>query len=265
MMDAGKSSWELASSFRHRNYIGAPPGRQHVTGPRMSKKSARIRSDAGRWRERSNGVDVQEPVFRAVGFSAVKALVDLGKNLCDPVSFFELEIDPFLGEPFCGGLPLFHLGVIRQAKSEIRRSVGLFSDGGQGGYFRASRNCIGAVPFWRALKCRNSLPNAVKCLKSPEYSRDILAPSSPVCVLAGSTDLSNVSQIVPTAFIIAACMPRGVPLHHWSASACADGSAARKGMIYAAMVLAKSGYRLMTSPVLLEQVKRDFARGGNQF
>ena len=113
-----------------------------------------------------------------------------------------------------------------------------------------------------ALELRKSLQ--LPSVNTP-YSRDILAPSSPVCVLAGSTDLSNVSQIVPTAFIIAACMPRGVPLHHWSASACADGSAARKGMIYAAMVLAKSGYRLMTSPVLLEQVKRDFARGGNQF
>lgn len=92
------------------------------------------------------------------------------------------------------------------------------------------------------------------------YSREICSPEGPPHVLAGSTDLSNVSQCVPTGFILSACLPRGVQLHHWAAAACACGGAAQKGMLYSAQVLAKSGLKLITDAQLLEQVKRDFGK-----
>lgn len=95
----------------------------------------------------------------------------------------------------------------------------------------------------------------------PLYSGEICSPKGLPRVLPGSTDLSAVSQCVPTGFILSACLPWEIPLHHWATAACACGSAAQKGMLYAAQVLAKSGLRLAIDAELLKQVKQDFGGG----
>ena len=91
-----------------------------------------------------------------------------------------------------------------------------------------------------------------------EFSREIMPITGEVIYLSGSTDLSAVSQIVPTGFIFVTCFPKGTPLHHWACTACAGTSVGQKGMLYAAKVLAQCGYDLITRQSLLEEVKDDF-------
>lgn len=78
--------------------------------------------------------------------------------------------------------------------------------------------------------------------------------------LAGSTDVSNVSQRVPTVQVFTACMPVGTPGHTWQITACAGGSIGQKGMLYAAEVVADMVLELLSDPALLRRAKEEFER-----
>lgn len=90
------------------------------------------------------------------------------------------------------------------------------------------------------------------------------APSGRTIDILGSSDLSDVSYVVPTCMLFAACYPKGTPNHTWGVTACAGGSIGQKGMLYAAKVMAATGYHLATDPAELEMVKASFkqALGG---
>lgn len=83
-------------------------------------------------------------------------------------------------------------------------------------------------------------------------------PSCTIHYMTGSTDVSDVSQIVPTVNIRTSCGPRNVVLHSWQFAACADSDIGRKGMFFAAEILAESAWRLMTEPELLSEVQEAF-------
>jgi aminobenzoyl-glutamate utilization protein B len=89
---------------------------------------------------------------------------------------------------------------------------------------------------------------------------DILAPTGQISYTSGSTDISDVSQIVPVGYLRAVCAPTGIPLHSWQFAACSDFSIGRKGMAFAARSLAWIGLTLAKDPALLERVKGEFAR-----
>jgi aminobenzoyl-glutamate utilization protein B len=73
----------------------------------------------------------------------------------------------------------------------------------------------------------------------------------------GSTDVGDVSWVVPTTGFSTACWVPGTPGHSWQAVACGGTTIARQGMNLAARVLATSGYDLLTKPDLLEQARRE--------
>lgn len=75
----------------------------------------------------------------------------------------------------------------------------------------------------------------------------------------GSSDVSDVSQIVPVVNINTTCYGRFTPNHTWAVTAQATHPAAHKGMIFAAKVLARMAERLICEPELLAQVKEEFA------
>ena len=79
---------------------------------------------------------------------------------------------------------------------------------------------------------------------------------SPVC-RSVSTDVGNVSQLVPTAQLFTACFAKGTPFHSWQATAQAAAPAAVKGMLAAAGALALAGAAVMDDPVLLDGVKKE--------
>ncbi|MFN0110042.1 MAG: amidohydrolase [Blastocatellia bacterium] len=75
---------------------------------------------------------------------------------------------------------------------------------------------------------------------------------------SGSTDVSDVSWIVPTSEFRAATYVPGTPAHSWQATACSGSNIGRKGLTVAAKTLALTGIDLLNDPKLIEAAKADF-------
>jgi len=76
----------------------------------------------------------------------------------------------------------------------------------------------------------------------------------------GSTDVGDVSWLVPTASLTAATYVPGTPGHSWQSTACAGGSIGRKGMVVAAKTLALTGLDLFTEPRHLADARASFLK-----
>lgn len=74
----------------------------------------------------------------------------------------------------------------------------------------------------------------------------------------GSTDVGDVSWVVPTGQVNVNCYAAGTALHSWQAVAQGKASIAHKGMLTAAKVMACTGVELLTKPELLSQARRDW-------
>ncbi|MFL0504482.1 M20 family metallopeptidase [Ureibacillus sp. 179-F W5.1 NHS] len=75
--------------------------------------------------------------------------------------------------------------------------------------------------------------------------------------MAGSTDVADVSWVVPTAQFFATCFVLGTPLHSWQLVSQGKTGLAHKGMIYASKVMALTGLELLQNPELIEQAKKE--------
>ncbi|MFD1039331.1 M20 family metallopeptidase [Virgibacillus byunsanensis] len=76
--------------------------------------------------------------------------------------------------------------------------------------------------------------------------------------LKGSTDVADVSWVVPTAQLTASTSALGTALHTWQMTAQGLSSYAHKGMLRAAGSMAKTGLDLYTSEEDLNKVKEEF-------
>lgn len=76
----------------------------------------------------------------------------------------------------------------------------------------------------------------------------------------GSTDVGDVSWVVPTTGFTTACWVPGTPGHSWQAVACGGTSIARKGMNLAARVLAATAWDLYQSPDVLATARKEHER-----
>ena len=76
----------------------------------------------------------------------------------------------------------------------------------------------------------------------------------------GSTDVGDVSWVVPTAGFSTACWVPGTSAHSWQAVAAGGTTIGRKGMILAARVLAATGCDLFDSPELLRDARAEHRR-----
>lgn len=70
-----------------------------------------------------------------------------------------------------------------------------------------------------------------------------------------STDVGDVSWVVPVGHMMAAALPPGVPLHSWQSTACVGTEIGRKGMMVAAKTLALSAYELLGSAELVRKAR----------
>jgi aminobenzoyl-glutamate utilization protein B len=79
----------------------------------------------------------------------------------------------------------------------------------------------------------------------------------------GSTDVGDVSWVVPNAGFGTATWVPGTPAHSWQAVAAGGMSIGHKGMIVAAKTMAMSVYDLFTTPSLITEARAEFdkARG----
>ncbi|MBN3519138.1 amidohydrolase [Algoriphagus lutimaris] len=76
--------------------------------------------------------------------------------------------------------------------------------------------------------------------------------------MGGSTDVGDVSYVVPTIRLSATTAPNGTPWHSWAVVAAGGMSIGHKGMAYAAKALSMTMVDLFQNPELVESVKADF-------
>jgi aminobenzoyl-glutamate utilization protein B len=74
----------------------------------------------------------------------------------------------------------------------------------------------------------------------------------------GSTDVCEVSYIVPEIGFRVTTAAAGVPWHSWASTACHGTSAGIKGAVVAAKVIALTAADLVTDPELLAAARKDF-------
>ena len=86
-------------------------------------------------------------------------------------------------------------------------------------------------------------------------------------VSSGSTDVSDVSWIVPTSEFRTATYVPGTPGHSWQAVACTGGPIGRKGLTVAAKTLTLTAIDLLNDAKLIEAAKTDFnkRRAGHEY
>jgi aminobenzoyl-glutamate utilization protein B len=76
----------------------------------------------------------------------------------------------------------------------------------------------------------------------------------------GSTDVGDVSWVVPTTGFSTSCWAPGTPGHSWQAVACGGTTIGRKGMNLAAKVLAATAWDLYHHPEVISEAKAEMAR-----
>ncbi len=86
----------------------------------------------------------------------------------------------------------------------------------------------------------------------------ILQPNSVEINTSGSTDVGDVSWVVPTAQFTTACYSYGTPGHSWQLVAQGKSSIALKGALMAGKVLALACEKLLKDPTLIEQAKKEW-------
>lgn len=75
--------------------------------------------------------------------------------------------------------------------------------------------------------------------------------------LIGSTDVGDVSWVVPTAQVHAPTVAIGTPFHTWQVVAQGKSPAAHKAMVQAAKAMARLGVEALTQPALIAAAKAD--------
>ena len=90
---------------------------------------------------------------------------------------------------------------------------------------------------------------------------DFLVPlDAPRDPAMGSTDVGDVSWVVPTVQAHAPTVAIGTPFHTWQVVAQGKAPAAHKAMLQVAKAMAATGAALVSDPALLAEAKADLAR-----
>jgi aminobenzoyl-glutamate utilization protein B len=77
-------------------------------------------------------------------------------------------------------------------------------------------------------------------------------------IATGSTDVGDLSQIVPVSMLRTACWPTGVSGHSWGNVACSGMSIGHKGMMHAAKIMAVAAMALYSNPEHLIKIWEEF-------
>jgi aminobenzoyl-glutamate utilization protein B len=107
--------------------------------------------------------------------------------------------------------------------------------------------------------------DALRKLKIPEYQKyrevdlmtDILDPMGEGEISPGSSDVGDVSWIIPTVEFRTACNVLGAPGHSWAFVACAGSTIGHKSLVFAAKTMAGAALELLTDKELLHNAKKE--------
>lgn len=91
-----------------------------------------------------------------------------------------------------------------------------------------------------------------------KYLADIISPYKPIDkVMMGSTDVGDVSWVVPTAQCSTSTSALGTPLHTWQMVAQGVSSFAHRGMLRAGAAMALTGIEILENPSKLLEIKNE--------
>jgi aminobenzoyl-glutamate utilization protein B len=76
----------------------------------------------------------------------------------------------------------------------------------------------------------------------------------------GSTDVADVSWVVPTVDVTITAVPKDIPWHAWGVVAASGSAMGHRGMLHAAKVLATTMVDLYTSPEIIHRIRDEFDR-----
>ena len=106
---------------------------------------------------------------------------------------------------------------------------------------------------------RESLKNDVKRVAGKKATEILENPLFDFLIDAwpsrGSTDVGDVSWVVPTGQFSAVTWAAGTPGHAWQVVAQGKGPVAHKGLLFAAKVMAATAYDFLTNPDLVAKAK----------
>lgn len=74
----------------------------------------------------------------------------------------------------------------------------------------------------------------------------------------GSSDVGDVSHLVPTTFFKTACYPIGAPGHSWQIACALTTSIGEKGMVYAARIITAASLKMMEEKEIWIEAKKEF-------
>jgi aminobenzoyl-glutamate utilization protein B len=97
-------------------------------------------------------------------------------------------------------------------------------------------------------------------LKEKDLPDVILPYTHASALLPGSSDVGDVSWVVPTAQLAIACSVLGTPMHSWQMVAQGNTSIAHKGMITAGKVMARSVVDLLLAPNKVIEAKMELKK-----
>jgi aminobenzoyl-glutamate utilization protein B len=86
-------------------------------------------------------------------------------------------------------------------------------------------------------------------------------------IATGSTDVGDLSQIIPVSLLRTTCIPTGCPGHSWGNVAASGMSIGHKGMMHAAKVMAVTAIELCSDPTHLVKIHQEFKQqtGGKPY
>ena len=88
---------------------------------------------------------------------------------------------------------------------------------------------------------------------------EIVPPNTKRVQMIGSTDVGDVSWVVPTVQAHAATYAIGTPGHSWQLTAQGKSPAAHKGMVHVAKIMASTAVEAIEDPSLIARAKADLA------
>lgn len=93
---------------------------------------------------------------------------------------------------------------------------------------------------------------------------DLIDPFVPANgTMPGSTDVGDVSWVVPTAQCMTACEALGTEFHTWQMVATGTTTIAHKGMLHAGKVMAATAMDVLNQPELIEKAKAELVERRN--
>lgn len=116
------------------------------------------------------------------------------------------------------------------------------------------------TPFLREFGKMIGIPDLENSpqLKGKLLADGVLPPIKTDLIGPGSTDVADVSQVVPLSQIATSCGVVGTSLHTWQQVAQVGMGIGHKGMIYEGQVLAATAIDFLSNPQLLESARQEF-------